>query len=142
MSSRRCQNRLPPRRRFARMTDALYALLAHAWSGMLLAAVVLLSGMALLGASRASRRPRLRQVGWGICLLALVPACGSLVSIKREQAAIRNFPPPGRLIDVGGFRMHLLAEGDSHGRPTLVWIPGGHAPGLAFYGHHREFKGE
>lgn len=37
-------------------------------------------------------------------------------------------PPPGRLVDIGGRRLHLLAAGDD--APTVVLIVGGGMPGL------------
>lgn len=36
--------------------------------------------------------------------------------------AARRFPPPGQLVDAGGFRMHLQCEGE--GRPVLVFDSG------------------
>ena len=38
------------------------------------------------------------------------------VSVRRDTA---RFPPPGRLVDVGGRRLHLLCIGD--GRPTVIF---------------------
>lgn len=32
----------------------------------------------------------------------------------------RNFPPPGQLIDVGGFRLHLNVTGQESGSPTVI----------------------
>ena len=31
----------------------------------------------------------------------------------------RRFPPPGRRVDIGGYRLHLLGSG--HGSPTVVF---------------------
>ena len=36
-----------------------------------------------------------------------------------------NYPPPGRLVDIGGRRIHLICSGA--GSPTIVLIPGGGA---------------
>src|ERR1700760_4370221 len=113
------------------MADLIYPLLSHAWSGLLVAGLIFIPGIVLLAAARRTLRMPLRLAGYGVCALALAAAVGSLLTIERDHAARRDFPPPGRLIDVGGYRMHVLAEGDSHGAATLVWIPGGHAAGLA-----------
>jgi pimeloyl-ACP methyl ester carboxylesterase len=52
-------------------------------------------------------------------------------------------PPPGRLIDLGGYRVHLLAEGSTPaGRAPVVWFAGGHAGGFAIHHLHRAFRGE
>ena len=54
----------------------------------------------------------------------------------------RRLPPPGKLYDVGGYRMHLQAAGESRPNekgvrsPTLVWIPGGYGEGSALHHLH------
>ncbi|MBX6383322.1 MAG: alpha/beta hydrolase [Microbispora sp.] len=40
----------------------------------------------------------------------------------------RRFPPPGRMVDVGGRRIHLWTEGT--GSPAIVIVPGLGEPGL------------
>ncbi|KUN40820.1 alpha/beta fold hydrolase [Streptomyces olivochromogenes] len=40
------------------------------------------------------------------------------------------------MVDVGGYRMHVLAEGDAGPKPTVVWMPGGHTGGYAMYRLH------
>lgn len=37
-----------------------------------------------------------------------------------ERQDRRRFPPPGRLVDVGGRQLHLLVSGDEHGSPTVI----------------------
>ncbi len=39
------------------------------------------------------------------------------IASARDQ---RNFPPPGRLVDVGGYRLHLNVMGEDNGRPTVI----------------------
>jgi pimeloyl-ACP methyl ester carboxylesterase len=57
--------------------------------------------------------------------------------------ARRAQPRPGRLIDLGGYCVHLLAEGQTRdGRPPVLWFAGGHASGLAIQHLHRAFRGE
>ncbi len=55
--------------------------------------------------------------------LAIVTGLGSLLvagQVARRMAAVGN-PAPGRLIDVGGYRLHLHCEGTSTAnQPTLV----------------------
>ncbi|MDA2913335.1 alpha/beta hydrolase, partial [Acidobacteriia bacterium AH_259_A11_L15] len=43
---------------------------------------------------------------------------GMLYQILATQADRRNFPPPGKLVDVGGHRLHIHCVGE--GRPTVV----------------------
>jgi hypothetical protein len=56
---------------------------------------------------------------------AMAVAATGLVSAAYQQAADaadrRRFPPPGRLADVGGRRIHLLARGE--GTPAVVIVP-------------------
>lgn len=56
-------------------------------------------------------------IGSGIFLiLVIVTALGVQAFCTAE--AIRRYPPPGRLVDVGGYRMHLQSAGS--GSPTVV----------------------
>jgi len=54
--------------------------------------------------------------------LALV---GMIYQALGTQADRRNFPPPGRLVDVGGHRLHIQCAGA--GRPTVVLETGANA---------------
>ncbi|MFC5886381.1 alpha/beta hydrolase [Kitasatospora sp. CM 4170] len=110
------------------MANSLLAFLSRDWAGVPVALVVagVGGGLLALGAT------------WAVALGALLVAVGAvllagavrhLVLTAREA---RARPAPGTLVDVGGHRMHLLAEGDAGGGPTVVWVPGGHAPGEEF----------
>lgn len=56
---------------------------------------------------------------------AVAIAAAGIASAAYQQAADaadrRRFPPPGRLVDIGGRRIHLLAMGE--GTPAVVIIP-------------------
>jgi pimeloyl-ACP methyl ester carboxylesterase len=43
---------------------------------------------------------------------------GSLYEAAAEAADVRAYPPPGQMVDVGGYRLHLNCVGA--GRPTVV----------------------
>ncbi|MBZ0292126.1 MAG: alpha/beta hydrolase [Anaerolineae bacterium] len=45
---------------------------------------------------------------------------GSIVQFRAVQGDRRRFPPSGSLIDVGGFKLHLMAEGEANGKPTVI----------------------
>jgi pimeloyl-ACP methyl ester carboxylesterase len=73
--------------------------------------------------TRASRGPRLlRWTFRGVAMLAglLVTALAASATYHafRQANETRQFPPPGRLVDVGGHRLHLHCTGE--GRPTVV----------------------
>ncbi len=125
------------------MTNAVYALLTHSWSGLLIAALVGGLGWLIVRAARWRGYPRARFAGYAIYGLAALLAVGSVVAIVRISRAAAGHPPMGKLVDVGGYRMHILAEGEAKGGgPTLVWIPGGHGPGLALYHLHKALRNE
>jgi len=71
-------------------------------------------------------------------LIAAVLSAGVVYHLFRLKQADRKFPPPGQMIDVGGFKMHLLAEGENRNSPTVVWVPGGHGQGIFMYHFHHE----
>jgi pimeloyl-ACP methyl ester carboxylesterase len=66
------------------------------------------------------RTRRLFLIAAGLVLaLALSGAVYQSVSIRREAG---RYPPPGRLVDVGGRRLHLLCIGD--GTPVVIFEAG------------------
>ena len=42
--------------------------------------------------------------------------------VTHAQQPNQSYPPPGKLIDIGGYRLHLNCTGDKG--PTVVLIPG------------------
>jgi pimeloyl-ACP methyl ester carboxylesterase len=50
-----------------------------------------------------------------VVLMALVGALYQTVNVSREQ---RLYPPPGKLVDIGGYRLHLYCSGE--GGPTVI----------------------
>jgi pimeloyl-ACP methyl ester carboxylesterase len=65
---------------------------------------------------------RLKQVGRGLLgvfgVLVLVGLLGTIYESVAEAADARAYPPPGRMIDVGGYRLHINCVGT--GSPTVV----------------------
>jgi pimeloyl-ACP methyl ester carboxylesterase len=115
----------------------LLSLLSREASGLLIAVLV-----AALGAV-------VRALGAPLWLAALPLLAGAVLAVMSLRHLMtlartrRNHPPPGRLIDLGGYRVHLLAEGETRdGRPPVVWFAGGHASGYAIHHLHRAFRGE
>ncbi|MFJ3788348.1 alpha/beta fold hydrolase [Kitasatospora sp. NPDC090091] len=98
------------------------------WLGLPLAVLVVAVGAGLVGVGAA----------WAVALGALATAVGAALAAGAVRHLVlgareaRANPPPGRLVDVGGHRMHVLAEGEAGGGPTVVWVPGGHAAGEDF----------
>ncbi len=49
--------------------------------------------------------------------LPIVGAVYQAIATARDK---RHFPPPGRMIDVGGHRLHLHVTGADTGKPTVI----------------------
>lgn len=81
-----------------------------------------------------------RALGLALGLLLAVASLRHLWVLAKVR---REVPPPGRMVDIGGYRVHVLAEGQARdSRPPVVWFAGGHAGGFAMHHLHRAFRGE
>lgn len=116
------------------MPNALLTFLSRDWSGLTLAAA-----LALLAALVPLEAAYLR---WAMLGLAGLMALGSIVYLLRRRAVLRRYPAPGARVDIGGYRLHVLAEGDARGRPAVVWLPGGHTGAYALHHLHRAVRAE
>jgi len=61
-----------------------------------------------------------RVVAWSVVGLAAAGLAGFMAQRAAARRDERRFPPPGRMVDAGGFRMHLDVRGDDRGGPTVV----------------------
>ncbi|MBY8822614.1 alpha/beta hydrolase [Sphingomonas colocasiae] len=118
-----------------RPIDYLLTVMSRDWAALALALILTLTGLLLIafGASIA---------GSLLILIALLAATGGIVHLAQVRRAMAAHPAPGRLIDVGGHRIHLLAEGDANGAPAIVWLPGAHGAGIALDHLHRMLRGD
>ena len=132
------------------MPTPFYPLLSHPWGGVAIGLAVAAISVVLLVFSRhvrAGQQPTGRARGLRVlgvlvgafAAFVLIAAAMSMIEIRRLADA---HPPPGTLVDVGGYRMHILAEGDAASGPTVIWIPGGHAQGLALHHLHAAVRDE
>jgi pimeloyl-ACP methyl ester carboxylesterase len=110
--------------------------LSHDWAGLVIAGIVILLGFAVF------HRRRVRYLGVAIGVAGGLMVLGASIHLIHVAAQAREFPPPGKLVDVGGYRIHILAEGENKGNPTIIFIPGSHSPGYAFYHLHKALKQE
>jgi pimeloyl-ACP methyl ester carboxylesterase len=61
----------------------------------------------------------LKRVVWGlITLLLVLGLLGAMYQATAGKADEKNHPPPGQLIDVGGYKMHIFCIGE--GSPTVI----------------------
>lgn len=58
---------------------------------------------------------------------------GAEAQAAREAQALKDYPPPGRMIDVGGRRLHLLCKGPDSRGPTVVIETGAYASSLYYW---------
>ena len=73
-----------------------------------------------------------RSAKWACATLVVAVALGSAVQWTLSQRTLAAGPPPGRLVDVGGHRLHLLCEGS--GSPAVILEPGLPGSSLAWSG--------
>ncbi len=56
-------------------------------------------------------------LGTGSLVLCVLGASYQTIATEADK---RNFPAPGQMIDVGGYRLHLLVTGRSSNAPTII----------------------
>jgi pimeloyl-ACP methyl ester carboxylesterase len=126
------------------------AFVSQWYAAPVVAALVLSAGLALLYVRRSRTatlaRWGLALLGWPIVLLGLlllVGATAAQVGWSRFNAA---HPAPGKLVDVGGYRIHVLCEGPATpataAAPTVLWLPGGYGQGWWMKHLHDGIKAE
>jgi pimeloyl-ACP methyl ester carboxylesterase len=54
----------------------------------------------------------------GVMLLAILVSITWAAGAKAKAELKANYPPPGQMVDVGGYRLHLYCQGE--GSPTVV----------------------
>jgi pimeloyl-ACP methyl ester carboxylesterase len=63
---------------------------------------------------------------WGLLAVVIIlPLSGALYQAIASAIDRRTYPPPGQLVDVGGYRLHLYCTGqNTDGRPTVIFETG------------------
>jgi pimeloyl-ACP methyl ester carboxylesterase len=61
-------------------------------------------------------------------ILAVVAASAFAAQVPIQTRSSQNYPPPGRLIDIGGRKLHLNCFGK--GSPSVILMAGGNAFGI------------
>jgi pimeloyl-ACP methyl ester carboxylesterase len=122
--------------------NTLLSFLSREWAGLPIAAAPALVGGGCLYGGRADGPVWLTWLGGTLLAVAAVMALGSLWHLVHMARVRKLYPPPGRLVDVGGYRIHVLAEGMSADKPAVVWMPGAHAGGYSYHHLHRALREE
>lgn len=118
------------------MLDSLYTFLSSDYSGLIIALILL--ALALL-VMRAVNRPFVKWSARVVGLAAIILTIGAITHIYRVSKLDQRFPAPGKMVQLDGYRVHVLAEGPRDG-PSIVWFAGGHIGGLGFYQHHSAMR--
>lgn len=84
-----------------------------------------------VSASRRRGRGCLLWLGASLAIVLSLALVGYIYEPIAEAADAKAYPPPGQLVDVGGYRLHLNCTGS--GSPTVV-IDAGHADSSASWG--------
>lgn len=67
---------------------------------------------------RSRGRKFLNWMGWILAVLLIFLLAGTIYEPMAEASDARANPPPGQLVDVGGYRLHIHCAGS--GSPTVV----------------------
>lgn len=120
------------------MLESFYSLAAHEWAGLAVGLLLLLIGFVTL---KVSAEVFGKIIAGLLLLVGIAATVGSASHLWRVGQLEEVLPPPGQFVDLGGYRVHVLAEGPK-GAPPVVWFGGGHSGGLAHYQHHQGLRGE
>ena len=64
-----------------------------------------------------------RALGAAMTVVLLALLTGAIYQRVSSARALRKYPAPGHLVDVGGYRLHILCSGS--GQPTVILEAGG-----------------
>lgn len=74
-------------------------------------------------------------------IIGLIFLAGSIAYQLGSRSELATVERPGIMVDVGGYDIHVACAGNaSVDEPTVVWIPGGHSPGLAMNHLHKAWQ--
>ncbi|HEV2704555.1 MAG TPA: alpha/beta hydrolase [Pyrinomonadaceae bacterium] len=61
-----------------------------------------------------------------VALISVLAFVGTIYQVVATRLSVRKYPPPGRLVDVGGYRLHINCAGNevAQGSPTVVMDAG------------------
>ena len=123
-----------------RLRDAAFSVLSRDWAGLVIAALAAALCWAIAQALPDAARSALTVFGLALGSVLALASLRHLLTLTRAR---RAQPAPGKMINLGGYRVHLLAEGESRpGRPPVLWFAGGHASGYAIHHLHLALRSE
>lgn len=121
------------------MKNVILATLAREWIGVVLGGLLIAPGTVALVSGPEQQGNLMTWVLFGSGILVILGAARHLARLAWVKA---RYPAPGQRIDVGGYKMHVLAEGASGSNLPVVWLGGGHAAGAVMDHLHRALSTE
>ena len=91
------------------MVHLVLSLLSRDWVGLPVASVVALFGGWCLRVGRAGGATWMAGFGTAVLAIAGLLALGSVWHLVHTARTRSMHPPPGKLVDVGGYRLHVVA---------------------------------
>lgn len=73
--------------------------------------------------SKSSGRARLwlKRGSFGLAVIvAGLAGLGAVYQLVTTRQDAQRYPPPGEMVDAGGYRLHLLVAGATHSAPTVI----------------------
>jgi pimeloyl-ACP methyl ester carboxylesterase len=80
-------------------------------------------------------------IGGMILVLFLLIGLVWVLGSRAKKRLADQYPPPGQMVDVGGYQMHIHCQGDPAGSPTVVLDGGQGEPGLTWASVQPEVAG-
>ncbi|MCA3713380.1 MAG: alpha/beta hydrolase [Phenylobacterium sp.] len=117
------------------LLDRLLSFASRDWSALAVG-----SPLVLAGAWLSTRAGQFQLIGLALAALGAGLTIGSFLQMSRLAASRRRFPPPGKMVDIGGYRIHVLAEGEAGNLHPVVWFGGGHSAGATMANLHRRLR--
>ena len=130
----------------------LDVILSYDWIGIVIAVSIGLLGYGLFSLGRRIRRKAgkwiLSVLGCLILILSLPLFGGSVYHVCQVIRFTQKYPPPGKIYEVDGVKLHIWVEGinvqddEGHVSPTVIFIPGGYSSGIEHWHLHKEIAKE
>lgn len=120
----------------------LLQLLSSNYSGIIIAMAVNAAGLLIYYTSVNSTENKVWAVvgqSGGVCIMVfgVILSAGAFYHLYKLYNTRSLYPPSGQMIDVGGYRMHIIADGDAKDNPAVVWVCGRHDQGLVLNHLHK-----
>lgn len=114
-------------------------------AGLVVGVIVLIPALLLWRNSRpspgsAALRRVLRWVAGVAAAAGVLMTLGGVIHLCFALWYDAHAHPPGRIVDVGGYDMHIFCEGEVKDLPAVIWMTGGRTEGLFLNHLHKRLR--